>query len=572
MSCLTIENFVLLKNFFIFLHNLKKRFKKSIVRNYFNKIHEYSYIVGEIDNIIDHENQIKDKASQELFRIRSQKKETKNRVLKTLKTLLQNRSNLFTDSNIVERSGRYVLPVKSNFKKDVVGIVHSYSNSGETVFIEPIEITDDSAKVADLQNREKEEIDAILRNLTDRIRPEIENIEEDIEQVVGLDLLFAKVRFANEFRATRPLFGDSINIIDGYHPILGLVNDSVVPLNLKMNLNKRILLISGPNAGGKTVVLKTVGLLALMAKCGLFIPAAEGSCIPFFEEIYADIGDEQSIESHLSTFSAHIKQIREALRGSKNSLVLLDELMSQTSVEEGSALAAAIIEEFARRKSIMLATTHNENLKIFVSQKEDMVNAGMEFTDRPTYRLIVGIPQPSNAIKLVSRLGIGNAIVRSARLYLDKERLSLNEVFEDLSKELKAVQEEREKLSLLSQEYESKLHRLNTKKKEELAQLKAKYKSELIQAKRSIERLVKTLKKDGPKPNLVHEARRFFDEKFRPSEVEPPYYPKMGEIVKIRELKKTGQVVAEHQGKFKVSLDNIYFWVDPRDIESVRAE
>lgn len=573
VTFLPIEKFVLLKNFFKFIDNLNNKFNKSSITNYFNKIGNYLHIVSKIDQKIDADNSIKDTASSDLFQIRNQKKATKNRIIKTLHTLLKKRQKMFTDTTIVERENRYVLPVKTNFKKDLVGIVHSYSNSGETVFIEPMEITDDSARLKDLEDLEKKEIEAILCALTNSIRAEAEHIEEDIERIVCLDLLFAKVRFAREYSSTRPFFKNSINIVNGFHPILKKVNDHVVPLNLRMNSNKRVLLISGPNAGGKTVVLKTVGLLTLMANCGLFIPTDEGSSMPFFDEVYADIGDEQSIESHLSTFSAHIKQIKDALKGSRNSLILLDELMSQTSVEEGSALAAAIIEAFAQRKSTVLATTHNENLKIFVSQKENMLNAGMEFTDRPTYQLIVGIPQASNAIKLARQLGINSTIVRNAESYLNKERTSLNELFEGFSKELKAVQEDRQRLSVLIEEYEAKLEEFNTKKKEELRTLKMKYKTELLEAKKSIERFIKTLKKEGPKPGLVHKVRQYFDEKFQPKEVAgPPYYPDIGEIVLIREMKKTGQVVAEHQGKFKVSLDNIFYWVDPQEIESIKEK
>jgi DNA mismatch repair protein MutS2 len=278
--------------------------------------------------------------------------------------------------------------------------------------------------------------------------------------------------------------------VNGFHPILKRVNENVVKLNLKMNSKKRILLISGPNAGGKTVVLKTVGVIELMAKCGLFIPAEEGTTIPFYDDVYSDIGDEQSIESRLSTFAAHINQIKEALNGSENSLVLLDELMSQTSVEEGSALAAAIMEEFVQKKSTVLATTHNEDLKIFVSRRSDMINGGMEFTDRPTYRFILGVPQPSNALKLASNLGISKSVIENALRYIDKDKMSLNKLFEDLSKELKAVQEERQKLSVLIQDYESRFKELNAKKKKELEKLKTKYKKELIQAKRSVEKFI----------------------------------------------------------------------------------
>ncbi len=557
-----------MKDWFIYIHKIKRRFSTTSVRKYFNKLHDYQNIINEIDANIDESAQIRDKASEELYRIRIQKRSLKNKIQETLNNLLVNRSNIFTGGNILQRNDRYVLPVKRNFKKDMPGIVHSYSNSGETVFIEPMEITDDSAKLVEFNGQEKEEISKILKNLTGIVRLQVQEIEDDIETIIDLDFLFAKVRFAEDFNATMPVFGDNLKIVNGYHPILRMVNENVVPLNLKINSDKKILLISGPNAGGKTVVLKTVGILALMAKCGMFIPAEEDSTIPFFEEVYADIGDEQSIESNLSTFAAHIKQIKVALDARTHSLVLLDELMSQTSVEEGSALAVAILEEFAQKRSIVLASTHNEDLKIFVSRRSDMMNGGMEFTDRPTYRLILGIPQPSNAIKLARKLGLNGGVIEKAFKYLDKDKMSLNKLFEDLSKELRGVQEERQNLSTLIKDYESRLETLNSKKKKELDELKTKYKKELIQAKRSIEKLVKDLKKEGPKPEAVHKMRHFFDEKLQVKEIHEPYYPHIGEIVRIRELNKIGQVIAEHSGKFKVSLDNIYYWVDPKEIES----
>ena len=568
---LTEEQFVQLKDWFIFINNLKNRFSKTPVKSFFNKLKNYHDIVERITANIDDDNQIRDKATDELFKIRTRKRRLKNNIQKTLNNLLMNRSNFFTDTNIVERGGRYVVPVKRNFKKDVPGIVHSYSNSGETVFIEPIEITDDLATLMELNETEKQEIEKILKNLTQIILSQVDEIEQDIEIIIDLDLLFAKIRYAEDLNATMPVFTDTLNIISGFHPILKRVKQNVVYLNLKINSKKRILLISGPNAGGKTVVLKTVGLIELMAKCGLFIPVGEGSTIPFYDNVYADIGDEQSIESHLSTFAAHVNQIKEALNGNESSLVLLDELMSQTSVEEGSALASAIMEEFARKKSTVLATTHNENLKIFVSKRSDMLNGGMEFTDRPTYRLILGIPQPSNALKLASKLGVGKGVIENALKYLDKDKMSLNKLFEDLSKELKAVQEERRKLSVLIEDYELRSNELNSKKRKELEELKTKYKREFIQAKRSIEKLIKDLKKQGPKPEAVREMRRFFDEKLQIDEVYSSYYPKIGEIVRIRDLKRVGQVIEEQGGKFKVSLENIYYWVDSRDIESIKA-
>jgi DNA mismatch repair protein MutS2 len=486
--------------------------------------------------------------------------------------MLAEQPDMFTGVNVVERGGHFVLPVKSNFKKQIKGIVHSYSNSGETVFIEPMTITEDAAVLIELDESERVEIESILRHLTDAIRNDLEAIEEDIEHVVALDLWFAKARFANDLKANRPAFVERLNIINGFHPILKQIDDRIVPLNLSLNSGKRVLLISGPNAGGKTVVLKTVGLIVLMARCGLFIPADEGSTVPFFSELFADIGDEQSIESQLSTFAGHLKQIRRALEGNGNSLVLLDELMSQTSVEEGSALASAILDEFSRRDAIVLATTHNENLKLFVSNREDMINGGMEFTDHPTYRLLLGVPQPSNALKLASQLGLQSTVLDKAVSYLDEEKISVNRLFEDLSAQLKSVEEEREKLSSLVDDYENKLAAFNIKKKKESDELRVKYRNELAKAKNDVERLIKALRKEGPKPDMVGKTRRFFKDKLDLKPPAEPYHPAVGELVRIRELKRIGQVVAEKQGKYKISLQNIFYWVQPTDIESIREE
>jgi DNA mismatch repair protein MutS2 len=569
LSFLPPEELARIRKFLELVGILKNEFKNSCLSDFFAPLHNHQDIVREIDKILDASGTVRDNASARLSQIRMHKKATKSRIRQTLSNLLAEQPNMFTDQNIVERAGHFVLPVKSNFKKDMKGIVHSYSNSGETIFIEPIAITDDAAYISELDENERVEIEAILCQLTDIVRGHIDHIEDDTEHVVSLDLLFAKSRFADAQGANCPVFDERLNIINGFHPILKLVNNQVVPLNLSLNSGKRVLLISGPNAGGKTVVLKTVGLIAVMAKCGLFIPADEGSSVPFFQQFYADIGDEQSIESQLSTFAAHLKRVKTALEADGHSLVLLDELMSQTSVEEGSALAAAVLDEL-RGKGIVLATTHNENLKIFVSNQPDMINAGMEYTDRPTYRLILGVPQPSNALKLARQIGLKAGVLQRATSYLDAEKMEVNQLFEDLSKELRMVEQEREKLSRLVADYEEKLAAFNIKKKQESDELRIKYRNELTKAKRDVEKLIKTLRKEGPKPDTVHRTRNFFAAKFSSEPPVEPYHPAVGELVRIRELKRIGQVVEEKQGKYKISLENIFYWVEPVDIESIR--
>ncbi|UCC12648.1 MAG: hypothetical protein JSW02_03715, partial [candidate division WOR-3 bacterium] len=515
--------------------------------------------------------QIKDNASQRLQEIRTKIKRLHRKIHETLLQMLAESQSMYSDTTVVERMGHYVLPVKRNFKKDIPGIVHSYSNSGETVFIEPLQITDDAAQMTGLSCDEQQEIEYILTQLTDSVRLRIDDIEDDIAYLVELDHLKARAHYARALNATMPVFASRLRIVNGYHPLLKSENHAV-PLNLEMDTQRPVLLISGPNAGGKTVVLKTVGLIALMAKYSMYIPAGEGSEIPYYDEIYADIGDEQSIESHISTFAGHISQIKHALDGKDNSLVLLDELMSQTSVEEGSALAAAVLEDLSKKKSTVLATTHNEELKLYASKKDTMLNAGMEYTDRPTYRLILGIPQPSNALKLAKQLGISDAIIRHAYSLMDQDKVSVNKMFEDLSKELTGVQKERKRLKDLIDDYESRVATLDDRKKKELTELKRKYRDHLIKAKRSIEKMIKEFKEKGPKPDRVHEMRKFFNEKLEQDAERKPYFPNQGELVKIRDLRKVGQVVEEHAGKYKVSLDNIFYWVLPSDIEGLNPE
>ncbi|MBE0433582.1 hypothetical protein IBX73_08985 [candidate division WOR-3 bacterium] len=567
-----LEELILIRKFLDSVRRLKAQFRDSRLRDFFAPLHDHRLLVQEIDRRISDSGTIRDDASPRLAQIRGRKKRIHGRLQELLDTMLKDNPSMFTDLNVVERGGHFVLPVKSNFKKQINGIIHSFSNSGETVFIEPIAVAEETAQLVELEENERAEIDAILRALTGLIRNDLDAIEDDTALAVGLDLLFAKVRFANEMRANRPIFSPRLCMVNAFHPVLRHINDRVVPLNLQLNSGKRVLLISGPNAGGKTVVLKTVGLAALMAKCGLFIPADEGSSMPFFDSVYADIGDEQSIESQLSTFAAHVKQVKTALEGNSNSLILLDELMSQTSVEEGSALASAILDELSKDGSVVLATTHNENLKIFASDRADMINAGMEYTDRPTYRLILGVPQPSNAISLARTLGIRQGVLDKAMSYLDEEKMSVNRLFEDLSKELKTVAEEREKLATLVEEYEQKLACFNAKKKQEFDALRVRYRGEMTKAKREIERLIKTLKKEGPKPATVRKVRDFFEGAMAGETRGAPYHPGVGELVRLRDLRRIGQVIAERQGRYKVSLENIYYWVEPTDIESIQKE
>lgn len=570
VSFLSTDILLQLKQWFGIVRMLRKAVAVNIMEKYFNTLGDYHEIEHDLSKTIDGSGLILDTASPALRTIRAKKRSTERAIQQTLKKLLSERASLFSDAVIVERNGHYVVPVKRNFKSGLPGAVHAYSNSGETVFIEPLEVTDRAAELVELDEYEKEEIEQILRMITEKLGPLVPQIEQDISVIIDLDIICAKIRYAQELGATIPGFADDLVIINGLHPMLKRVCANVVPLNIRMTRDQSILLISGPNAGGKTVVLKTVGVIALMAKCGMLIPVQEGSRVPFFDTVYADIGDEQSIESQMSTFAAHLVHLKGALEAGPRSLVLLDELMSQTSVEEGSALAMAFLDTFADKKCWVLATTHNENLKLYASSRSDMQNGGMEYTDHPTYRLIQGIPQPSNAVRLARTVGINHGIIERAQSYMDKEKIGINELFEDLSKQLKSVEKERLQLSGLINEYETKLADFSVKRKSVLEDLKATYKRTMIQSKRSVEKLIKDLKKQGATPARVHEVRSFFAEKLVEQTEHKPYCPAIGEIVRVRELNRNGQVIEEHGGQYKVSLDTIFYWVDPKDIEAAK--
>ncbi len=551
---------------------LKRKYQEPPISRYFDSAGEYWTIIAEFNRCLGPDSGFHDDASSELARIRGKQRRLKKAMHQKLVKLLTDRPGIFSDATIVERNNRYVLPVRRNFKKGFEGIVHAYSNSGETVFVEPREITEDAARLVELEEQEKQEIERILRLLTDLLRTRQHDIENDIDAVVALDLRLAKVRLADELKAICPRFGNRLTIHDGCHPILKRINANVVPLNLKLAPEKTVLLISGPNAGGKTVVLKTIGLLVQMAKCGLFITAGEGTVMPFFDGVYADIGDEQSIESDLSTFAAHLKWIKESLSATRASLILLDELMSQTSAEEGSALAAALLEEFVQKECTVIATTHNETLKIFASQHKNMINAGMEYAERPTYRLILGIPQSSNAIKLAQTLGINGRITERAIKYLSSDKQSVNKLLTDLSRERSVLEKERRELDDLINDYKAKIDDLNTRRRKEVDELRSKLKQEMIAAKRSAERLIKELRSRKNDRETIKKTREFFEHVLPPEEKREPYYPRIGELVRINGIGAPGMVMEEHHGKYKISLESIFYWVEPESLMPVEKK
>jgi DNA mismatch repair protein MutS2 len=389
-------------------------------------------------SVVDEDGILRDDASPALKSIRRQIRLTQQRIRDYLQEMIRGAAyqSFLQDAIITERSGRYVIPVKQENRNEVPGIVHDESASGATVFIEPLAVVQQQNALRGLEQEERREINRIMEQITRQIEPATGDIRRGVEVLTTFDLIMARGRLAYEMNAYLPQVSDDgvVELFKARHPLLGA---EVVPIDVALGRNFDLLVITGPNTGGKTVVLKTVGLLTVMAMCGLYIPAREGSRISLFDQIFVDIGDEQSIEQSLSTFSAHMSHLIAILQAAnQHSLILLDELGSGTDPVEGAALGQAILERFQSLKVRAIVTTHHSALKNFAYQYEATENACVEFdpvTFKPTYQLTIGRPGQSNALAVSGQLGLDAAIVSRARELLPEQELEMGRVLSALA-------------------------------------------------------------------------------------------------------------------------------------------
>lgn len=482
------------------------------LRYYSDNIYDYSNIAKEIDSAVLNDDELKDTASDGLFSVRRGIKTVNDKIKSSLSSAVSGRYSKFLQEPIVtSRNGRYVIPVKSEHRSAVKGIVHDASSTGATLFIEPIEVVELNNKLRELEGKEKEETEKILRNLSSEIAAVSESISVNIDMLSSLDAVFSKAKYALDIAGVKPRINrdGKINLIKAVHPLLD--RKKAVPIDIRLGFDYTSLIVTGPNTGGKTISLKTLGLLTLMVQSGILIPLKEESEISVFEEIYADIGDEQSIEQSLSTFSAHMTNTVEILKKvNEKSLVLFDELGAGTDPAEGAALAVSILEYVKEKGARVMATTHYNELKLYAMETEGAENACCEFdveTLRPTYKLMIGIPGKSNAFEISRKLGLDESVIEMAKKHISSDKINFENVIKDL--EQKRFMADKEHKSAQSLNIQASA-----------------YKASLENERNALER-----KKEKIIENAVEEARKIIEETKKETDA------MLAEIIELRKNK-----------------------------------
>ncbi len=490
----------------------------DVLSERFCMLEPLEHILREINRCIISEDEIADDASRTLSSIRRQIKQKKARIAEKIAAVLREAAEdeRLQDNLITMRNGRYCIPVKAEYKNKVPGMIHDQSSTRNTFFIEPMEVVELNNEIRELEIQENDEIERILQMLSVALIPEIEHIRYNVQTLGELDAIFARGALARQQRAVRPVFSENhvAEIKKARHPLIH--KDKVVPVDLSIGKDFNLLLITGPNTGGKTVSLKTMGLFHLMGQSGLHIPALPGSVLGIFDEIYADIGDEQSIEQSLSTFSSHMTHTIEILSAAnENSLVLFDELGAGTDPVEGAALAMAILTELNSKGIRTMATTHYSELKAFALTTPGAVNASCEFdieTLSPTYKLLTGIPGKSNAFAISKRLGMSDEILAYAESLVDEKDRGFDEMLrelDDLRREAEKARDEavrdREKARRFKDESSREKEKLQARKDKEIEKAREEARQILEEAKTFADETIRKLNKQAASASNMRE-------------------------------------------------------------------
>jgi DNA mismatch repair protein MutS2 len=480
-------------------------------------------IVDAITRILSERGEVLDSASPKLASLRREIRIAHDRLMSRLQRYLTESGNKLQEPIITQRDGRYVIPLRAEFKGQIKAVIHDQSSSGATLFVEPLPVVELNNAMRELQLQARDEERRILAEVSALVGEHSTELKYGVENLAVLDLIFAKAKYADELKASEPILHElkvsgsrlkgeqpstfnlqTLKLIRARHPLLD--PQTVVPIDVDPKPGTRALVITGPNTGGKTVSLKTVGLLVLMAQSGLHIPVQSGSELPFFYTVFADIGDEQSIEQSLSTFSGHITNIIHILKQiDQRSLVILDELGAGTDPQEGAALARAILNHLLETGCTTFVATHYPELKTFAHSTEGVVNASLEFdiqTLRPTYKLTIGLPGRSNALAIATRLGLKPQIVESARNDVNPESLRADKLLDDIRKERNRTSRERQKLEKARDKLETqnlalqkRLEKIEDERRDVLAKARAEGELEVAVLKRNLDSLKSQLKK-----------------------------------------------------------------------------
>lgn len=566
--------------------------------SYFNQLEPLTVLANEISRCIIDEDEIADDASSTLKTIRRNIMAVNDKVHSTLVSLVNGSlKSYLQDALITMRGDRYCLPVKAEYRSQVSGMIHDQSSTGSTLFIEPMSVVKLNNDLKELYGKEQEEIQVILSKLSEEAAGYISEIRGNYRILTELDFIFAKGSLALSMHASKPIFNTKgyIHIREGRHPLLD--KKKVVPITLTLGGDFDLLIVTGPNTGGKTVSLKTVGLFTLMGQAGLHIPALDRSELAIFENVFADIGDEQSIEQSLSTFSSHMTNIVSFLKDvNEHSLVLFDELGAGTDPTEGAALAIAILSYLHEQGIRTMATTHYSELKVFALSEPGVENACCEFdveTLRPTYRLLLGVPGKSNAFAISSKLGLPDYIIEKAKEQLSEHDESFEDLLTDLEDSRRTIEKEREEIASykreieqLKQNFEKKQLRLDEQKERIIKEANEKANTILREAKEFADETMKNFRKFG-KENISAADMERERERIRKQlaktqngskiEVQKPkktYKPsdfKLGESVKVLSMNLTGTVssLPDSKGNLFVQMGILHSQVNISDLEII---
>lgn len=482
----------------------------------------------QIEKIINDQGDVKDNASKLLSEIKRDINSKRNELVKSINSIIKNlkEDDIVREDYLTLRDGRMVIPIKSEHKRHIRGFIHSESSTGQTVYIEPEETLDLNNDIISLSFAEKREIERLLKEITKMIGSKSEQLKNSLRTIAFIDSIFARAKYSIEIIGCFPNMDmqSPFRISEGRHPLLlkKLGRKNTIPLNFEL-VNDNVVIITGPNAGGKTVVLKTIGILSLMLQAGIPIPVNDDSNFHLFSNILIDIGDQQSIEDDLSTFSSHLKNISNIIsRADGRSLILLDEIGTGTDPAEGSALAASILKQLLNKKAIVFASTHHGSLKIIAYNVKGMQNAAMQFdhqTLSPTYIFKLGTPGSSYAFEIAKRIGLDDSLIEGAKSFIDSDKHTLEKFLSEieeqsskLSKKLIEIETENERLKELSESYKNSLQKLENEKKEILKKTKSEADDFLSNVNKKIEAVVKELRESNASREVIKKAHNIVKE------------------------------------------------------------